>query len=114
MDQSTNPNLNRRLLLDNELREVLQEALGYVHLYYQPPESVKMKYDCIRYEEASFNVRYADTRSHVLHTEYQVIVITRDPDSPIPRMIQERFSMCRSGRKYAADNLYHFPFTIYY
>lgn len=106
--------MDRRLQLDNELREVLQEALGYVHLYFQPPESVHMNYDCIRYKEVSFVVRYADNRAHVIHTEYQVIVISRNPDSPIPRMIQERFPMCRAGRKYVADNLYHFPFTIYY
>ena len=106
--------MDRRLLLDNELREILQEALGYVNLYYQPPASKTMQYDCIRYEEASLDVRYSDNRSHVIHTEYQVIVISRDPDSPLPRMIQEHFSLCRPGRKYVADDLYHFPFTLYY
>lgn len=106
--------MDRRLQLDNELREVLQEAVGYVNLYYQPPASVRMQYDAIRYEEMTMYPRHADDRAYLIRTEYQVIVISRDPDSPIPRMIQERFPLCRPGRKYAADNLYHYPFTIYY
>lgn len=106
--------MERRLLLDNELREILQDTLGYVNLYYQPPASVSMKFDCIRYEEATYNVRYADDQAHILHTEYQVIVITRDPDSELPRKIQEHFPLCSPGRKYVADDLYHFPFTLYY
>jgi hypothetical protein len=106
--------MDRRLQLDNELREVLQEAVGYVNLYYQPPASVRMQYDAIRYEETTMYPRHADDRAYLIRTEYQVIVISRDPDSPIPRMIQERFPLCRPGRKYAADNLYHYPFTIYY
>ena len=106
--------MDRRLQLDNELREVLQEAVGYVNLYYQPPASVRMHYDAIRYEETTMYPRHADDRAYLINTEYQVIVISRDPDSPIPRMIQKRFQLCRPGRKYVADNLYHYPFTIYY
>lgn len=106
--------MDRRLLLDNELREVLQESLGYVNIYFQPPESVRMKYDCIRYEETSMNPQYADNKAYVTHREYRVLVISRDPDSPLPRIILEHFQYCRPGRKYVADNLYHYPFTIFY
>ena len=105
---------NRRLQLDKELREVLQEGLGYVNCYFQPPATLKMAYDCIRYNWASYDVRYADNRSHVVHTEYEIMFISRDPDTPIPKMIQERFPLCRAGRNYTADGLYHFPFTLYY
>lgn len=116
MDQ--NPRKTRRLLLDEELRAILREALnqqvGKENLYFQPPASVKMKYDCIRYSENTMDVTYADNKPHLIRSEYSVIVITRDPDSQIPRMIQEHFPYCRPGHQYAADNLYHYPFTIYY
>lgn len=113
-EPTLDPGTARRLLLDKELREVLHEAVGYVHLYFQPPASVRMEYDAIRYERTSLDVRYADNKSYRVTDEYQVIVITRDPDSPIPRMLQEHFSMIRPGRQYPADNLYHFPFTLYW
>ena len=116
MDQ--NPRKTRRLLLDEELRTILREALnqtaGKENIYFQPPESVKMKYDCIRYSENTMNVRRADNKAYLTQSEYNVIVITRDPDSPVPRMILERFQQCRPGRQYTADNLYHYPFTIIY
>ncbi len=116
MDQ--NPRKMRRLVLDEELRGILREALnqptGKENIYFQPPESVKMKYDCIRYSENTMNVCHADNKAYLVQSEYNVIVITRDPDSPIPRMIQEKFQYCRPGRQYTADNLYHYPFTIIY
>lgn len=106
--------MDRRLKLDAELREILQEALGYVHLYFQPPASVQMKYDCIRYEEQTMKPQYADNKVYAAHTQYRVTVISRDPDCEIPRMLLERFQYCMPDRKYVADNLYHYPFTIYY
>ena len=106
--------MDRRLKLDAELREVLQETLGYVNIYFQPPESVKMKYDCIRYEEQTMNIRRADSVPYTVRCQFNVMVISRDPDCPVPRALVERFPYCSPGRKYTADNLYHYPFTIYY
>lgn len=106
--------MDRRLKLDEELRDVLQNVLGYVNLYFQPPASVKMKYDCIRYSEETMNVTSADSMKYLVRKRYEVIVITRDPDSALPRAVLDRFEYCSPGRKYTADNLYHYPFTIYY
>ena len=40
----------QRLRLDGILRRVLQETVGEIHLYYQPPANLKMQYPCIRYD----------------------------------------------------------------
>ena len=40
----------QRLRLDSILRRVLQETVGEIHLYYQPPANLKMQYPCIRYD----------------------------------------------------------------
>lgn len=106
--------MDRRLKLDEELRAVLQDVLGYVNIYYQPPESVRMKYDCIRYEEQTMNVKRADGIPYTVRGQYNVIVISRDSDSEVPKALLERIPYCSPGRKYVADNLYHYPFTIYY
>lgn len=106
--------MGRRLSLDNDLREVLQDTLGYVNLYFNPPSSVQMKYDCIRYKKATMKVRHANNRSYTVRDQYDVIAISRDPDSKLPRAIQEKFPYCAPGRFYVADNLYHYPFTIHY
>lgn len=106
--------MDRRLKLDAELRELLQEILGYVNIYYQPNEAVHMKYDCIIYKQQTMAVRRANNRTYYLRAQYEVTVVTRDPDSPLPRALQEHFQLCAPGRKFMADNLYHFPFTIFY
>ena len=35
-----------------ELQNKLEELLGFRHVYYQPPESVKMEYPAIRYSKS--------------------------------------------------------------
>lgn len=115
MDHHPNANdIDRRLKLDRELRGLLQDTLDCGQIYYQPPENVRMQYPAIVYKQNTMNVRYANDRSYHIRDEYQVIAISDDPESPLPRAIQEHFSLCAPGRKYMADNLYHFPFTIYY
>lgn len=106
--------MDRRLMLDEELREILQGTLGTVNIYFQPTEEIRMKYDAIVYKQTGMAVRRANNYSYLIHDEYQVTVISRDPESELPRKIQERFMMCTPGKKFMSDNLYHFPFTIYY
>ena len=107
--------MDRRLKLDAELREILGLSVEETgHLYFQPTEEVRMKYDAIVYKVTSMRPQYANNRTYNLRDEYQVTVITRDPDSDLPRKLQEHFELCSPGRKFVSDNLYHFPFTLYY
>lgn len=106
--------MDRREKLDKELREVLQATEGTVNLYYQPPSSVHMKYNCIRYKKTTTNVKRANDHRYLGRDQYEIMAISRDPDSALPHAIQERFPYCEPGRFFVADNLYHFPFTIYY
>mgnify|MGYP007038299802 CR=1 FL=1 len=88
--------------------------LGYVNIYYQPTESTRMKYDAIIYKQLTMKVSRANNQTYLATDCYQVLVVSRDPDSNLPREIQMRFPMCTPGTKYMSENLYHFPFTIYY
>lgn len=106
--------MDRRLLFDEELRALLQEVLGYVNIYYEPDESTRMKYDAIVYKQMTMKIMYANDRTYNATDCYQVIAVSRDPDSPLPRAIQMRFPMCAPSTKYMSENLYHFPFTIYF
>ena len=61
--------MDRRLMLDEELREIQQEILGYQHTYFEPPESVRMQYDAVVYKRNGLNVRRADNRSYNVRDE---------------------------------------------
>lgn len=96
------------------LHEELCVLLGSRNVYFQTPESVKMKYDAIRYELGGKDLRHADNRLYRSTNQYDGVVITTDPDTTIPDRLLSHFEMCSFGRPYTADNLNHYPFTLYY
>ena len=104
-----------RLSLHDEFIDILGTRGQKVsRVYFQPPESLKMEYECIRYSRTGVNVTRANNGVYVTANKYEVIVIDYDPDSKIPDKILERFPMCTFDRVYVSDNLYHTALTLYY
>lgn len=96
------------------LHEELCTLLGSRNVYFNTPESVKMQYDAIRYELGGKDIKRANNRLYLFTNQYNGVVITRKPDTAIPDKILSHFEMCSFGRPYIADNLNHYPFTLYY
>lgn len=105
----------RRLQLHSILCGILgcPERGDECRAYFQPPASIEMEYDCIRYVRSKIGTRYANNRPYQLFDCYQVTVIYRDPDSDLPHKIA-MLPMCSHDRHYTADNLNHDVFTIYF
>jgi len=97
-----------------KLHEELCELLGTRNVYFQSPSEEEMQYPCVRYSFADPNQQYADNKVYVKVNRYEGIVIDYDVDSTIPDSLLEHFERCRLGKPYVADNLNHFPFTLYY
>lgn len=97
-----------RLKLDRELRALVD------NVYFQPPESIKLKYPCIIYERSKGLARQADNNTYLYTNEYEVIYITKDPDDAMVDTLLYHFPMMRHERFYAADNLNHDVFTLFY
>lgn len=100
----------RRLKLHEELCEILEST----NVYFQPPQSLSMKYPCVRYAFGEPNQTYANDLNYNYTRRYDGVVIDRDPESTLPIKIAGHFSRCKFGKPYIADNLNHFPFTLYY
>lgn len=83
-------------------------------VYFRAPESKKMRYPCIRYNQAEPYIKRANNKVYDCTDKYEGVVIDSDPDSEIPKHILNQFLMCELGRPYVVDNLNHFPFTLYY
>lgn len=96
------------------LHEELCEILGSRNVYFQPPESVRLKYPCIKYSQSAPDVKMAGDKIYNSTERYELIYIDSDPDSKVPNEILNRFQMCRLDRRYVADNLNHSVLTIYY
>lgn len=97
----------------DELSATLRSVLGSDSVYYQPPESLKMKYPAIVYSRDNIARVSANDEAYHLHYYYSVTVIDKDPDSQIVERMA-RLSHCSFDRHYAVDNLNHDVFTIYY
>jgi hypothetical protein len=101
--------LNDRL----ELHELLCKILGSRNVYFQPPESVKMKYPAIRYARNRIENVSADNVTYRQNVSYTITVIDRDPDSEIVKCVSA-IPGIRFNRFYTADNLNHTIFIMYY
>lgn len=95
-----------------DLQTALVNVLGSKNVYFQPPESVKLQYPCIIYEETRGNTTRANDRLYLYRKAYSVVYIDKNPDATVPDEIR-KFPLCDSGNPYKADNLNHWPFTIY-
>ena len=95
------------------LQALLEELLGSRNVYFQPPESVKLKYPCIVYERSDIRTVRADNLPYLKHKRYTVTYIDEDPDSKIPDKLLE-LERCGFDRHLTSDNLNHDVFTLYY
>ena len=102
--------MDRRLLLDDIFRS---NILGNDNVYFQPPPNIQMKYPAIRYELSGINVGHADDRPYRTAKKYTVTIIDRNPDSVLPDLMMA-LPFCSFDRHYAADNLNHWVFTLFY
>lgn len=99
-----------RLILHEELCKIL----GSRNVYFNPPETVKMKYPAIRYSLSGVDLAHANDKIYKNTNQYSITVIDENPDSKIYVDIMKHFSMCRPSGPYLADGLNHFPLTLYY
>lgn len=100
----------RRIELDSKLRLLI----GNSNVYYQPPENVRIKYDCIIYNLSGVNVEHADNLHYQKMRRYDLLHVHRDPDVDFIGVIDSYFKYASFDRRYISDNLYHDVYTIYY
>lgn len=99
----------RRLMLQSEL----ETLMGNDHVYYDPPENLKMEYPAIRYSKGKIDTRHANDKIYKKMTRYELIVISRKPDSEvIDALLELPYSLY--DRHYVSDNLHHDVLTLYY
>jgi hypothetical protein len=97
-----------------ELNDIFKQILGNDHVYFQPPENVKLKYDCIIYSLDSGDIQFADNKSYHYMRRYDVLYICKNPDSELIDKIPQSFPLIRFNRFYASEGLNHYSYTLYF
>lgn len=101
--------MNNRLKLHNKLLELFEND----HVYYQPPENLKMEYPCIRYHKSDVISSHADNINYVNRTSYEIVIIDKHPDNVVIEKILA-LPLSSYNRHYVSDNLNHDVIQLYY
>lgn len=96
-----------------ELGNLIHDALGIEHIYFQPPETVKLKYPCAIYHLNRYKQQHADDISYLNYKSYLITIVDKDPESDIPDKLL-KLPMCTFDRYYTSDMLNHWVFSIYF
>jgi hypothetical protein len=95
-----------------ELHEELCKILGSRNVYFNPPETVKMKYPAIVYSLNDYDNELANNGIYIQWPEYSVVLIDENPDSPIASTLSTKRGFRLNRPPYPSDGLYHFPFVL--
>ena len=105
----TLPSLER---LSLKWQAIFEELLESRNVYYNPPTSLKMRYDAIVFSRSKIVNNHADGLPYRQQHRSEVTTITEDPDAPIIGKIS-RLPRCAHDRHFVSDNLHHNVFTLY-
>lgn len=99
-----------RLKLHTELMNVL----GNRNVYFQPPETLKMQYPCIRYQLDGADTSFADNMPYTFRRRYTLTLIDRNPDSEFIDKLAMAFPTIVLDRSYTTEGLNHYVYSLFY
>lgn len=94
-----------------ELHTELCNILGSRNVYYQPPESLRIKYPAIIYSLEGIENLFSGNTIYLQKCLYRVIVVDSDPDSEVVKNMS-MLPRCKYIKHYIADNLNHYVFRV--
>lgn len=102
--------MNRR----PELDPIFKRLIGNDNVYFQSPEDLKMSYPCIRYKLSDIKQTKSNNSLYTYTQGYEVLYITREPDSKLVDDILNEFDMISFKNVMVVNNLYHYRYILYY
>lgn len=96
-----------------EIQDRLEALDTSLHVYYQPPASVRIKYPAIIYHLNDIDQRWADDYLYKKDRSYLLTLVHYDPDNDIIEKLLWAFPKLRYDRTYTSDNLYHYVYVLY-
>lgn len=96
-----------------ELQEKLEELLGSEEVYFQSPVNKSMVYPAIIYDINDIDINHADNNPYFMNIEYNVQLITPDPDDPVIFKLAY-LPKCMHDRAFVSDGLHHYSFNLYF
>ena len=84
------------------------------NVYFQPPESIKLRYPCCIYKLSRAQMVKADNKVYKYTRAYDLTFIDHDPDVEWDKIVTNKFDYAAFDRRFVSENLNHWSFTLYY
>ena len=97
--------------LREALHDILVAVLGSSHVYYDPPENLKMKYPAIVHNRNNIQNTFSDHIPYKQTRPYSVTAIDEDPDSEIVDKLS-LIPMCNYEQHFTSNGMNHDVFII--
>lgn len=97
----------------SELHVILESIEGVNDAWFQEDATKPLNYPVIVYARDDSFALYADNMKYFFKKRYTVTVIDRNPDSPIPDLV-EALPFTTFDRSYPKDGLNHYAFNLYF
>ena len=97
-----------------ELQYKLEELLGSENVYFQPPETIKLKYPCIIYSLDPTYTAHADNRNYITTNRYHIKHIYKKLSNTLKDEFLNEFMMISHDNAMIADSMYNDDFTLYF
>lgn len=95
------------------LQSILEDILESDQAHFQPPPNLQMEYPSIVYNVDNADTKFAGNVPYTVTQRYQVTIISKTPDTDIRDKVAA-LPMCIFNRWYAANNLHHYVYTLYF
>lgn len=96
-----------------DLQKYLEDLLGSKNVYYNPPESIKLRFPAIVYSLSTIENIHAEDESYLQNRSYMVTYISKNPDDKLIDKLS-LLPYVKFNRTYCYNNYYHSVFIIYF
>lgn len=97
-----------------DLQTKLETVLGSRNVYFQPPESLQMKYPAFVYELADIITDKANNKNYIRNNRYTLTLIHKNPDNELKDTILDEFEFISFDRFFSKDGLNHYVYDLYF
>ena len=108
---------NKQQELDLRLRDILTECnvdLSEGHIYFQPPESLRMVYPALVYNVSRRDYEQADNQLYAQFLIWDLTWISKTPLDFVVDALLSQLECCVPTREYVSDGLYHTQLSLYF
>ena len=95
-----------------EIQTMLEEVLGSSNVYFQEPPNTGMKYPCIVYSFAGYDIRRADNKPYKVTGRWEITHMYKSIKNDLKQKFVFEMDFCSFDRGLKTNGIYHDYYTL--